>query len=146
VGPSPFSSATDGAHPNSRCARSITGWRWRGSSCGSGLQINANDRVALKAVAADQTLTTAAHDCRAGNPLWPSRYGKHDRLAGVDVSIRRERWVLAWCTLNIHCLGKWTRRPLPQLAQGNSKRCTPDQHTFKISSTSARPLKSASML
>jgi hypothetical protein len=32
-GPSPLASATDGAHPKSRCARSITGWHWGGSSC-----------------------------------------------------------------------------------------------------------------
>ena len=85
MGPSPLSSTSDGAHPNSRSARSITGWRWRGSSCESDLQIISNDRIALKAVTPDQTPTTAAHNCRAGNPFWPSRFGKHNCFTSVGV-------------------------------------------------------------
>ena len=49
------------------------------------MQINSNVRVELKAFAADRTTASTAHDRRAGNSFWPSRFGKHDRLTGVSV-------------------------------------------------------------
>ena len=60
-------------HPNFRYARSITGWRWSRSICGNGLQINANDGVALKAFAADQHIfnmsSTSARPLKSASML-----------------------------------------------------------------------------